>query len=431
MVFNCSLVGEETTADVTLHVDLYNGIVRMYNGERRQKYKCVDLVNVIRGSECTIQVDNRKSLGSGPKVFRFAGRELAYQFQQYVEYIQDCGDVLRQAYNQIDRGGSGAISTAALAWALSSQDIDVTDGVIDRMLQLSAQNRFDFSDFFHVLLGTPVYSLHSCLTEWIQKAYQVTEIVVPPEDSSDLQPSIIAPAVSCDSTMAEERGGEVPLCEERPGRDKLQDVISFSDDEVPLPPSPPSPLSSSSRERQAVPKTASAPGEREVSVESLSCLPGESAANIIPRVKWYTGAACFGPSGLRGNQDIPPSHPFMFGTMVVSNYRIALVSSRSRKAPTMSSKHYVPPFFDLVTIPLNTVYKLLLIASSTSQQKCSIRVHTKDLRVVRVHFTKPGHGQQYVEMLLHMLQRLCFSGVRAHLFAYRCCEPSCCVVYNW
>jgi hypothetical protein len=146
-------------------------------------------------------------------------------------------------------------------------------------------------------------------------------------------------------------------------------------------------------------------------------LPGESVANVIPRVKWYVGAAGYGSGGLRGSQDVPSFHPFVFGSMTITNYRIALASSR--KHSTTSCKYHVPPFFDLMTIPLNTVHKLALITSSASQQKCSIRIHTKDLRVVRIHFMKPGHGLQYVEMLLHMLHRLCFSGVRAHLFAYR------------
>ena len=184
MFNSAAIIREGASADVTIHVNLYSGIVRIFNGPRRKKYKCNDLINLIRGSECTIQVESKKALSSGPIILRFPARELACDFQQYVEYIQDCGEVLRNAFDIIDRHGTGVITEDSLYIALSSQDIIFNEQDISDMLRLSAQKRFDFSDFFHVLLGTPVYSLFSCLSEWMRKAKKSMEIVSPGEEGA-------------------------------------------------------------------------------------------------------------------------------------------------------------------------------------------------------------------------------------------------------
>lgn len=404
--------------DVTVHLDLYKGIVRIYDGSRKQKFKCTDLINLIRGSECTIQMESKKSLATGPKIFRFAVRELAYQFQQYIEYIQDCGDVLRRAFNDIDRSRIGEINASSLAAAMSTQDIDFTDADLESMLRLSAQSRFDFSDFFHVLLGIPVYSLYTCLAEWIHKAQTSSQIHVPSEecDGHDTLKSEQIKGLESDSVELRSDGmTNVHFGDKNAESSALSEVISFSDEPEAKAVNSSSPVASSSRPNAR--RFMSAPSESDVAEITVGTVPGETVANVIPRVKWYIGAAGYGSSGLRGSQDVPSYHPFVFGSMTITNYRITLASAR--KHATTSCKYHVPPFFDLMSIPLNTVHKLTLITSSVSQQKCSIRIHTKDLRVVRVHFMKPGHGLQYVEMLLHMLQRQCFSGVRAHLFAYR------------
>mmetsp|Transcript_5160 Transcript_5160/g.7900 ORF Transcript_5160/g.7900 Transcript_5160/m.7900 type:complete len:898 (+) Transcript_5160:232-2925(+) len=382
IVFNCTMLKQPMNEEIVIHLELYTGVVRMYMGRKKKRMKCTDLVNLIRGSECTVQMMSRRALSLGVKAYRFAGRELAYQFQQYVEYMQDCGPVVRAAFDAIDRKNTGVITSTTLSQALSSQDISYTSQTVDTMLAMSAQKRFDFSDFFHVLLGTHVYSLYSCLVSWMHKSEQL--ITEPQELESPLR----MPSDISDVTLP-----EAPS-EYRKESENNSDGVPVQPNILPL----------------------SSPAERDVSEGDLPLLPGESVANTIPRVKWYLGASAMASSGIRNNPDVPPHFPFSVGTMTLTNYRIALICTQRRHD---SSKYHLPPFFNLITIPLNTVHKMALITSSTSPQKCSIRIHTKDLRVMRIHFLKPGHGLQYVEMLLHTIQQMCFSGVRAHLFAYR------------
>lgn len=136
---------------------------------------CSDIVKVSRGTDSTLTLDIRPSISIAGKQKRlhFETIEMAKRFQEYIEYRNDYGNCVRSAFNSVDVKSSGYITAVTLQAALNSEDLQPSDQDILNMLKVATKDdgeKVTFLDFFHVFLGTPVYTIRGCLQEWLQRA---------------------------------------------------------------------------------------------------------------------------------------------------------------------------------------------------------------------------------------------------------------------
>lgn len=136
---------------------------------------CTDVIRISRGTDSTLTLDIRPSisLASKQKRLHFETVEQATRFQEYVEYRNDYGACVRAAFNKVDMKSTGAISRGTLQAALVAEDLQPTDEDISNMFVVATtedKGVVNFLQFFHVFLGTPVYTIRSCLQEWLQRA---------------------------------------------------------------------------------------------------------------------------------------------------------------------------------------------------------------------------------------------------------------------
>jgi hypothetical protein len=107
------------------------------------------------------------------------------------------------------------------------------------------------------------------------------------------------------------------------------------------------------------------------STNSFETMPGEIKNNVAEKVRWMTiSGKCTG---------LMPSYR---GTLFVTNYRVVLFSSRiyeNKESENYQSRYDVPSFFNVITIPLNTIYRIQI-----SQPRHAILIICKDYRHVRI-----------------------------------------------
>jgi hypothetical protein len=109
------------------HIHLYSGQIYQYAEGRRKIYNCSDVTNVIVRSDKTVLVDMKKTRGHVQKRYFFETEDDALKYQQYIEFRNDTGTVIRSSFDQIDRKGQKLITVAALKMALRVSDLEVTE----------------------------------------------------------------------------------------------------------------------------------------------------------------------------------------------------------------------------------------------------------------------------------------------------------------
>ena len=139
-----------------------------------------------------------------------------------------------------------------------------------------------------------------------------------------------------------------------------------------------------------------------------SLLGGESVVKTVPNVLWcIVAAADDGGEGFaRG------------GVLTVTNYRLCF--SRPRYQAQRYSKDYSPPFFDLISIPLNSIRKVKVngVASSVVQRSV-LTVKLKDLRVFRVKFMQKLSCHEELVALKDDIEARCFAITTKELFCFQ------------
>ena len=313
-----------TEEEQYLHLNYYNGTLEIYRENEIKTLKLYDITLMERSS------DNKFHLQCGsskapPMLYQFHGPLLADTFQQYVEYWQDSGIVIQRAFDMLDKKGKGIVTTENLTEILYHQEVasqpdhDITETssdnalIVQRMLSMNTPagrttDVFDYADFFHIFLDIPMFSLYSCLIEWKSQCNGI----LPGQLSSF----------------------------------KLTSKIKLQSNSA-----------------------------------DYKLLPGEVLANIIENVKWYIGGTmssitsvfkklCNSEYNTNETQNVSFSYPkeglfappFIFGTLVITNYRILMVARRC--IDRADCRYGIPHYFNRLDIPLSCVALITLASPS-------------------------------------------------------------------
>jgi hypothetical protein len=299
----------------------------------------------------TFQTKNSRKLN--PKFFEFISDDAACIFYEYIMYLIDFGSDVREYFRILDARNTGEISLSAMQAGMASQDIEINNDELQKIMDLSTQKRFDFSDFFHTLLGVPVYSLRDCLLQLKYKAMGVS-----------------------DKTKV---GDDVPST----SLDKSEDIFLKS---LPC---------------------------------SLSFVAGEKVLFQVPHVRWLF-------SSDHSHRAAANQRGSSFGTLVITNYRLILLRAwRISSGPHRHSRYYTPPFFNISTLPLNSIHKLSSVATSNSlvggyHQIPVILMNTKDGRTIKIFFINYQYRVvQEVEQVVQIISNLCYTGSCWDIFAFK------------
>jgi hypothetical protein len=313
-----------------MHINLYDGVLEIYRDKENRIFRIEDMVELKRSSHSRVHM-RFGSLNATPLFYQFHTNMIADTFQQYLEYWQDSGPVVRKAFDMIDTRRSGIISPKCLTEVMYQQDVaslltsspDTTDStgatrsLVTKMLSMqfpqernAAVEVFDFEDFFQLFLDIPMHSLFGCLSEWIYR--------------------------SCDHVSHHWLSLPKPFLQ----RESSSPPLDFS------------------------------------------LLPGETVANVVHNTKWYLGGsqssvasthqALSNKSNPRGKQSITSifpkeglfTTPFMFGAMVITNYRVLLLARSP--GDRRFNRYGVPSYFNKMDIPLSTVAQITLNSANTS-----------------------------------------------------------------
>lgn len=348
VTFEAHIIKPSRTSPKTFQINLYKGKIYQYNEVMHKKvYMCTDVIKITRGTDSTITLDIRPSISiaSKQKKLHFETPEAANKFQEYVEYRNDYGACVRAAFCAVDAKATGFITPVTLRAALVSEDLQPTDADVSTMIALATTDeslRVNFLDFFHVFLGTPVYTIRGCLQEWLQRArYQ-------------------------------EEGG---AARRRPDSTAMS-LLSGS---------------------------------------GIRLLAGECIDSVELNLRWMIGTG-------RGQQESSTSTA---GTMMLTNYRVCLISNRclfnesASAVRTVHSRHDRPFCFDVLQVPLNTISRCYLAGVGIGQYRRELMLATKDLRTIRISFPLSEHSLAREDSIHQMIQRAAFPGTKQQLFAFR------------
>lgn len=177
IVFTAYCVNTDTNK--TFHIHLYSGQLFQYTARRRKKFYCSNIQSMsLREADHNLIVDVKKSqaVGIHQKRFMFETDAEAFSFQKYVEFRNDAGQVIRMAFDLIDRKGTKVITANSLRAALNMVDLSASEDDIKSMLLLKCGpgngEFYDFHSFFHLFMDNSVLvsNLRECLQEWLYQA---------------------------------------------------------------------------------------------------------------------------------------------------------------------------------------------------------------------------------------------------------------------
>ena len=341
-----SLTPELTAESQHIHLQLYEGTLEIYRERETRKLRIADITELTRSADQTIHLRyNTSSISSPPLCYQFHGPQLADTFQQYVEYWQDSGSVLQKAFDLIDQHKQGFITPDSLLEVMHRQGLvsllpdtpfnSIQD--VHQMLTLTTPperirdtSTFDYIDFFQVFLDIPMHSLYGCLVEWKAQAQTQTQ-------------------------------------------EKVQSQIQLSTELAS--PCPPPPL----------PPQIATRAVSQAETVSYTLLPGETVANMVNDVKWYLGGTTATvasamstlatthrgiPNGQQTLTSVLPKEgvfcpPFLFGRMVITNYRVMLLARRCVVEEDGTKNRYgIPTYFHRMEIPLCCMAQITLTSLS-------------------------------------------------------------------
>ena len=178
----------------SIHVNLYTQQIIQYYDAMKRTFMCDEIchINRAQSNNCLIELQlKKKSMGmqSRSKKLLFVNETMAHRFHQCVDFMNDSGKHVRDAFHTIDYRGNGLITASDLMKAFAKVDLKASKEDINHMLSLSTAQYglFDFHDFFHLFLESFVSNLRSCLQEWLTIAHNthITQDEVISPDASD------------------------------------------------------------------------------------------------------------------------------------------------------------------------------------------------------------------------------------------------------
>eukprot|EP00981_Chlorochromonas_danica_P003236 scaffold633_cov288-Ochromonas_danica.AAC.71 len=170
-VLTFPVTSQRTGRKKMLHLHLYKAKIMQYHDGKKRVYPCGDIITIEKESSMQILMEMRQpiDLKIRQKRLLFDSEAAADKFLQYIEFLNEFGKTIKQAFNAIDYTRSGAIRAEDLASALRRVDLHVDSTTLDQMMTFgcSGHNVLDYHAFLHVFLASFVSSLHDCLQEWL------------------------------------------------------------------------------------------------------------------------------------------------------------------------------------------------------------------------------------------------------------------------
>lgn len=105
------------------------------------------------------------------------------------------------------------------------------------------------------------------------------------------------------------------------------------------------------------------------------------------------------------------------GVLTVTNYRLCFAPLRN--STRRLSRYSTPSFFDLISVPLNSIHKLKVILSPGTVNRSVLVVRTKDLRCFRVSVVGLHASHETLTALKQHLETRCFSTSIKNLFCFK------------
>lgn len=118
-----------------LHLNLYKAQIVQYCDSRKRTYQCEDIQSITRNSDNNVVIEIKKNMNLQVHVKKiiFETDQMAHQFHQYIEFINESGKCTKSAFNQIDYKRTGIISCPDLRRALARVDLPVSEQDIINM----------------------------------------------------------------------------------------------------------------------------------------------------------------------------------------------------------------------------------------------------------------------------------------------------------
>lgn len=118
-----------------LHLNLYKAQVVQYYDNKKRTYQCDDFHSITRNSDNNVLIEIKKplTLQTHYKKIIFESDQLAHQFHQYIDFINESGKSTKNAFNQIDYKRTGIISCPDLRKALARVDLKASEQDIINM----------------------------------------------------------------------------------------------------------------------------------------------------------------------------------------------------------------------------------------------------------------------------------------------------------
>lgn len=118
-----------------VHLHLYRGSITQYNDNKKTVFICSDIQSITKNTEKFIVVEFRGAMEvqTRQKRFLFESEAIADRFQQYVEFVNEFGRVIRQSFNQIDYTRTGRINRDDLEEALLRVDLQTDADAVTKM----------------------------------------------------------------------------------------------------------------------------------------------------------------------------------------------------------------------------------------------------------------------------------------------------------
>ena len=118
-----------------LHLNLYKAQVVQYYENKKRTYLCEEFHSITRNSDNNVLIEIKKplTLQTHYKKIIFESDQLAHQFHQYIDFINESGRSTKAAFNQIDYKRTGIISCPDLRTALARVDLKASEQDIINM----------------------------------------------------------------------------------------------------------------------------------------------------------------------------------------------------------------------------------------------------------------------------------------------------------
>ena len=118
-----------------VHINLYRGTVTQYHENKKKVFQCTEIQSITKNSEKYIVIEFRGNMEvqSRFKRFLFESEVMTDRFQQYIEFLNEFGKPIRQAFNQIDYTRTGRINRDDLEEALLRVDLQADEDTVTKM----------------------------------------------------------------------------------------------------------------------------------------------------------------------------------------------------------------------------------------------------------------------------------------------------------